>query len=210
MFNKLTENWLQKISQFKDMPVPHPDTIPEYNKQQEYGGHYNIDTIMTEETARSEESKHDFRYLGDGMMGLVFHKNGRTYKYVADDDEVAGAERAYENPLSCIANVLEPPRMVQEYPKPIWLITMEKVELLNDFEQDVIRDYRNKIQGETYNDIILDMSESQSIIQNYDNLVDCLETNSFGSNDAHAENIGYDSQGNLVLFDLGGSYYRIS
>ena len=190
-------SWLIRICQSKPMALPF--ALPE---QRYEDGLNRIDRMMTDETAKSEAETMQPSYLGSGMYGTATNlPSGFAGKYTDDPSEVEIARRVKDNPISCIVNVHNI-RQVQRDPI-IFMIIMEKVKVLDAIEKEAIRMLRHdwekqeEVEGarQTY-------KNKMQLIDDYIDLRRCLIANKISGDDAHWENIGYNKQGNLVLFDL--------
>ena len=192
-------SWLTRISQSKPMALPFG--LPEeYNRGLEV-----VDRKMTDETANVERETMQPSYLGSGSYGLAANlPSGMVDKYTDDEKEAEIAQQVKNNPLPCLVNVHEV-RQIQSAPD-IWAITVEKVKTLSYFEQEIIEgvydDWRFPKSVQKMKSIYRHQAQ---LMDDYVALRICLGDNRLSGHDAHPENIGYDKEGNLVLFDLGGA-----
>lgn len=199
-------SWFKKIS----MPLPFERPIDKYPG----GGYYNIDRIMSEETAEKEKlHRHKPEYLGSGSFGVaaIDPKTNSVVKYSAERNEYEIAKFLFHNPCPCFVKILEEPTIIQSTGKPVYSIVTEKVRELFESEEDKIylmnlrelaerrpenylREYENKL---------MKYPENEFIIKKHQELYECLQQNGYYCEDVHGGNIGFNSQGKLVILDLG-------
>lgn len=201
-------NWLQKISQSKPMALPF--ARPEWSEP----GLDDIDQIMQEETAAEERKNMQPSYLGSGMFGIAVDlPNGLVGKYTDDIDEATMATYIQDNPMSCVVNIHDI-KLIQEEPE-LFMIIMDKIKTLNDTEQAIVYNLRSFVpyaknhlrewQVPEKVQKIRDRTSNHRVIDDFIDMEKCLKSNNISTQDTHGENIGYDKQWNLVLFDLGSS-----
>lgn len=219
---------LRVVSQAKPMPLPFRQNIPEDNLKRPTTMKY--DYMMTEDTARAQEAElGDANWLGDGSYNIVYQKGDVAIKYCEDETEVEIYRKQYERKLPCLVKVLEPPREIQE---ELWQIKMEKVEPLEEEQRRVIavasqwalthfRGVEKGNFGSLYSEIkqfveIYNRNASHRpswtgldvdnpVLIAYAKLLICLKSYMMTFPDVHSRNVGWDKNGTLVLFDLGGS-----
>ncbi len=207
-------NWLQKLSQStKAKPMALPFDLPE----ESYTGTSNIDNQMTDSTAREEQLRHNPEYLGSGSMGVVgLTDKGIAVKYTDVGGEAALAEQFMNDYVPCIPKIFEV-RQIQTNPS-LWSIAMEQVKLLPDNRETniivflleellgprsvVSREDKNKYKKEIKR-LIKRYPYLKKLAADYRNMMDCLKSSEIDPWDINHTNIGYDQNGNLVLFDLG-------
>jgi hypothetical protein len=204
-------NWLAKLNQSKPFPVPFNtrDNIP-ISKARDPStpwGAWNVNEVMRPEEAEFEETSHpNMSYLDQGNVGVVYDLGDSVIKYTSDVSEAQSAQEIYENPIPCAVRVLQPPTMIND---KLAKIVLEKVTPLNSAQKKIIWDavdtYENN-RGETLEDMIERLSPTErQLVLDYDYLRNCLWENGFNSGETHEHNIGYNSEGTLVLLDLGGA-----
>jgi hypothetical protein len=204
--------WLYKISQAKPMALP----FDVYPVDDDKLGLSEIDLSMIPETAEREKKLFNPSYLGAGNMGIAVElRDGRVGKYTNDKYEARKADRLKDLGLECIPEIYE----VREVQKqdilklkvlyPLWMIIMEKVKTLPQDAKKVIngisRDSYSKAEKEKEAKIARS-PEHRKLIDDYIEMLQCLEMNGIGLRDAHGGNVGYNAQGRLVLFDLGEGF----
>ncbi len=186
-----------------------------FMQPEEFGeGFTGIDSIMSTETADEERRTMEPSYLGSGAFGIATNlPSGLVGKYTDETSEAELARQVKDNPIPCIVNVYSV-RQAQVYPE-IFMIIMDKVKVLYGIERTVISKLRTQIykRGHGYSPrwkVPTKVKEMKNryidhikLIDDYIGLQQCLEANDILGDDAHGKNIGYDKQGNLVLFDLG-------
>lgn len=200
-------NWLKKLNQAKPFPVPFKtrDKIPFRGKETQDFGAWNIDQSMNEEEANKEEMMHpDMSYLGQGNVGMAYQTPESVIKYTSDLSECEAAERLYQNPIPCAVRVLSSPVILNDH---LAKLELEKVTPLNLQQKEVISAAYDCYDQERTSDCLdqLDSHYDQKLILDYRILRECLWSNGFDPIDAHHDNVGYNSKGELVLLDLGGS-----
>lgn len=226
-------NWLQRISQFKPMPLPYG--IPDAGIGR---GFSHIDNQMSQETADKQKGQYpDISYLGSGVEGIASDIPGGVLKYTDQEKEYLSALNQYKQQLPCLVRILEEPKQIQvpptpqrPWPKhtsPLWAIAMEKVQALDEDERNVM----NFIMGweidpgryptfeETLNftDFLYKKygvkkpkvapEKIQRVHYAYRHMKTCFADNKFESRDAHTKNVGWSKDGRMVLFDLGRSSF---
>lgn len=215
-------NWLQKIAQFKAMPLPYG--IPDGNIDR---GFSNINYQMSQETSDKQKEQYpDISYFGSGGEGVSSNIPGGALKYTNQKNEYLSALNQYKQKLPCLVQILEEPKQIQVDP-PLWAIAMQKVQPLDDDERNVM----NFILGwemdpgryptfeETLNfvDFLykkygikkprVTPEKIQRVHYAYEHMKACFDNNGFESDDAHAKNVGWNKDGRMVLFDLGRSSF---
>lgn len=215
-------NWLNKITQSKPMAMP----IPDPGEHIRNTGWEVIDNRMTLETADEEIDQYpDLSYLGSGSNGVVVDLGyNMVGKYTNEEHEVFQAERAKKHRPSCIVNIHEI-RKVQGPPYSLWMIIMDRIRTLDTVEKKLyaffssfgsqngpltierIRDGGfNLGRPVSANGQLTQFGEQvKHLLSLHKKFMKCLELNGFRADEAHEENVGFDKNSNLVLFDLGGS-----
>lgn len=190
--------WLTKISQMKAMPLPKEQDIPVEGPP----GDKEIGNIMTEDTARQQESEYaDLRYFRRGYQGVVYDLGNQVLKYTKDDQEAQRAFMLMQSPMSCTIKVLAV-KLVQKEKPFIWSILLEKARDLDEHEYDLV--------DMMYNDLAdhgsiqwEDQYEGfQHVFYAYGSMIHCLKQSGFSIYETHADNVGW-VDGRMVLFDLG-------
>ncbi len=196
-------NWLQKISQVKPMALPF--TVPQSDIFS--GGVDAIDQEMLQETADQEVDRLNPEFLGSGSMGVAgITPEGLVVKYTAEHDEAHIAQHFMNNPIPCLPIIYEVKRLQQF----LWAITMEKVKLLTNSEEcQVITALNNQLQYSSSNSLkmIQELTSKypylEKLVDDYNTMMACLKEHKITPGDLHDDNVGYNKDGNLVLFDLG-------
>ncbi len=202
-------NWLQKTSQSKPMlPFARPENFER--------GLELIDKVMEPEVADEERMRLRPGYLGSGGMGLAgLTSGGLVVKYTQDKDEAAIAEAFMGKKTPCLPMVHD----VRELQDSLWAITMEKVKTLppkreiywmitylSNMLYEPQEDFDEHLKS--FSKIVLEFPYLRKIADDYNKMIECLESNNIVPGDAHSGNVGYNTNGSMVLFDLGLSNLR--
>jgi len=203
-------NWLNKISQYKEMPLPVQPTDGGSK------GSRIIDDNMTSDTAKREKTKYpNATWLGSGVAGVAIEcEPGIVCKYTTDEAEARLAKMISRRKDPGVVDIysVELAQKSSVHNNKIWAIKAQKVVVLNSEESIVVNTLRNFIrQSMTYPTIeqvkmVLTSHDPDFVKLMYDKYFDLilkLYKSKMIMNDAHAENIGWDKGKNLVLFDLG-------
>jgi len=190
-------SWLQKISQSKPMALPfqHPsETGANYDN-----GVSRIDEGMTEETAEKEKKRRNPSYLGSGYYGIATDiGNDFVCKYSDDLDEVEMAKYVKNNPIPCVVNIHDIVK-IQESPM-IFGIIMDKVETIQEYDEKIII---NSLRFNWKNEYrILELKQrydNHKMIDDYIKMSICLRDNNIETGDAHAGNVGRNSDGEFSI-----------
>ena len=213
-------SWQYKFCQSKPMALPFApiDT--------DAPGYQEIDHFMTEDTA-SEEREHVPSYLGSGGWGVaVEFPNGHVGKYTSDRNEAQFAQSLIETPLPCFVQIFTV-RQVQRSSKSIrdlWIIEMEKVKELSKRSKRIYSASQMRWSIYPQRSGIIDRDTFvQSCIDDSDNpekdgyisgalwdLFTCLLEYNVIVRDPHSDNVGWNSDNRLVVFDLGLASYASS
>lgn len=167
------------------MPLPSETPIKPYDPfyQSELYGALSVDGYMTEELAKDEKEKFpEIKYVGQGQSGVVYDiGSDRVAKYTRRELEYKIAKELIKYPIDCTTKVFDAENLGFVY-----RIVFEKVKPLQSLE-----DMHNFTVGN---------NELRKL------LGDCLNRNGWGSGDLHGANVGYNSDGNLVLLDIEEMY----
>jgi len=210
------KNWMQKIAQAppKPMALPFRRSLPYDPSELELGAH-QVDQTMDESTALSEEETFpEMEYLDEGAVGVAYKYDHPTYgniviKYTPDYEEAAAAGLIYKNPLPCFVNIHEEPKeLTAEDGRHVWRIISEEVQVLDKVETTFVKKIQRFYHEQKAYPIMnyLWPLAYKKLYTDYKAMAECIEENGFSIDDAHGGNIGYNSEGRLVLFDLGESY----
>lgn len=213
-------NWFQKICQTKPMALPaYPASDPKLKGV--WKGTGRIDRSMTTETANYVKNRYpQISWLNEGAYGVAFDcKPGTVCKITDQRTEAQNALKFKLNPNSSVVRIFKV-SPIQRNNKSLWIIEMEKVKTLNIQEQQVYREIfkcfeRNNLLewNMSFNACLKEkqlaaehiVGENNPLIlkitQGIDNLWKNLDENLL--EDAHHNNVGWNEQGNLVIFDLG-------
>jgi lysozyme family protein len=216
-------NQIQVLHDKEDEPkdMAFPVTIPYIDPKTDTGA-YRVDERMSEETAEAERERHgDPQWLGSGQFGAAIEcKPGFACKYTDDPGEAAAAEKA-QQATGGVVKVHEV-KQIQNEP-PLWAIITDKIRTLDSFEQDEYLVVRKALfrfpeeQKERFQRY--DQAANPQKLKELDNaatkMIHQLTSQGFTIEDINPSNVGWDSEGNIVLFDLGLSvigrdsdYYR--
>lgn len=222
-------NWLQRLSQIKSMPLPYG--IPDADIG---SGFSKIDYQMSQESAdRQKEQYPDISYLGSGAEGIASNIPGGALKYTDQEKEYLSALHQYRKQLPCLVRILEEPKPIQDpsgEQRSLWAIAMEKVQVLDEGEQNVMSfimgweldpgRYPTFEETLNFRDFLYKKyrlkkpkvapEKIQRVHYAYRHMKACFEDNEFESNDAHPKNVGWSKDGRMVLFDLGRSSFAPS
>lgn len=202
--------WLKR-AQSKPMALPFDRTQLPFGSG--YEGIGKIDQTMTEETARKEQEKHNPEYLGAGTYGLATvtpMEPEVVRKYTRDEAEVQNAKQLKEHPIPCTAVIFDVIR-IQEYP-PLWVVESERVKQLPRHERLMLQqvfiaypqgDFLFK-DPQTILKAIRFAPNSMNIqlMEKFLQMAKCLREYDLDE-DMHPGNLGYNSDGDMVLFDIG-------
>lgn len=195
-----------------------PQEVP--NEYVEYGGVERIDLWMSDDTAKQEKNKNPgLSFCGSGANGLVYDiGNGRVVKYTLSVLEADKAKILMSNngdyPVPKIYSVNE---VQNKNGRHIWAITMEKMKLLDRKYWDVwdfIINWRKHAPngwGAEIDEVMVGVNKYVfSVISQSEKRWMCEESLRFKKLDAldllwdaKGRNIGINSEGHLVLLDLG-------
>ena len=197
-------NWFKK-----SMALP-------FSLQRADEGAWVIDEDMREETAKQQKEKHNPSYLGAGTNGLAINIGTHAGKYTRFKEEATIANYLKNNPSECFVKIFD----VQEIQKDpsIFLIEMEKCTLFSKKDESVLEFMYQEVR-ETEIDNIMRLNEEKiikaynktirrhpfkrRILNDYKNFLLCLVRSGFKTRDYKPSNTGYNSVGQLVLFDIG-------
>ncbi len=211
----MNSSWLTKIA--KDAP-PKPMALP-FNEHpwENRRGIDRIDDRMTQETADQIKKQFNPEYLSAGDFGIaattdrliISPDKKNVIKICSDWEEAVAAITFGRSP--CCAKVIRAGQ-IQKKPE-LYIIVMEMVTPLTDpiernatgflryiLEKHISEEYYEQRIAEAY----MRYPTITKFIEKYRRFADCFRQNKINSDDAHANNIGYDKQGNLVIFDYGG------
>lgn len=186
--NPINEDWKDHYNWYppeksKDMPLPSEAPIKPYDEEYVKGilwGAEEVNRKMTKEIAEKEQELYpEMKYIGQGQIGVVYEVGpDKVVKYTTDESEYNVAFELLENPIDCTAKVFD-----VEYLGFVYRIVLEKVKPLS-IEEIKEFNYPDSAQREF--------------------LEDCLELNGWRHQDLHGANVGYNSDDNLVILDIGG------
>ncbi len=185
------------------LPAPWPEQANSWNTYQSVEGIREIDREMSEETAGSEREQFPLKYRGSGLRGIAYERGdvqGHIIKYTNQRHEAHIARRQMIENIPCLVKI-HSVDMIQKMPN-LWRIEMDEVRTLPDYLKPLATSMRNHF---NYDEDEPDAFTPEEIIfvPQYMQFIKCLQKHAITIKDAHGGNIGYDSDGNLVLFDLG-------
>lgn len=200
-------NWKYsfKTSQ-KSMPLP-IDKPPSGG----YHGLNRIDNVMLQEISDQVKEEYKPEYLGHGDMGVAMThtKSDSVLKLTEDYREARTAKLQQVKNYPFLVKIFQV-KQIQNNPDPLWLIEMEKVQTLNYWQKNVYLSLNFEGSYESNLPLALEVAPSipkEWVDQYLKQLLELKQELSFGnsvrSKDAHTGNIGFNSEGTLVLFDLG-------
>ena len=198
------------MSWFK-LAQPKPLPLPVENANFNSGGTLSIDETMTEPTAKRERRKRPASYLGAGSSGLAVDLgDDKAAKYTTQQREAEMAEHFKSSPCPCVANIHHV-EQIQHDPR-LWVIVMDKLREANKEEQQII--YYMSCQQDSSLESIHEYAkkmkrsypEHVSFIDKCEEFLTCIKECNVGDYDYGGNNIAFDKNNNLRLFDLGGSY----
>ncbi len=213
--NRLGMSWLRKICQCKPMALPFDRTElperPNYTNKDEVGVRV-IDKKMRDDTAKKEQENWDPHYLGSGSFGVAVDLgNNIVGKYTEDPYEADMASHIMHKNLPCFPKIFS----VDQIQNDLWRINMERVTPLgNRFDPELVPMLRWALETSQNAQILenkidklltrFDENEgTMKLVSDYCDMAKCFLANDIKSHDAHEHNVGYTSDGRLVLFDLG-------
>lgn len=205
----------QAVKTAKDMPVPFGERDKRPINQDKIKGRKGsdfIDVIMHDVTREDEENAFpDMKYLNQGNRGIVYDLgNGKVLKYVFERNEYETALYIQQNPIPCAVRIFDV-QMVQKGDGNVYRIISEKLlPLKRKKDIDIINKLRDFIKPIITQKGLGGFKSIPSNIRNgvaadYLDMCHCLVSRGYSISDAHGENVGYNSEGNLVLMDLGYS-----
>lgn len=210
------------------MPLPFRDKVKLRSTEREYDRDFSEETAGQEELELGQEAD----YLGSGVFNIVYHSGDVVTKYTKYEDEAEIYRKQFEQNYPCLIKVLEAPVKIQERRvlpsytgSQLWRIRMEKATPLTDRNKNLavwccnstrhMLDERiERITGSgIVQDVVQNINEAHGPVNEFDygflgqygQLVEELVSFGFSPEEAHADNIGYNKEGKLVLFDLGQS-----
>jgi hypothetical protein len=193
-------NWYIKLA----MPLPPAKGYPKPLANGKHnGGLGDLDHRMDEDEAESISKQYpSMKYLGHGVDGVAYtHKVPNSVIKITNSYEEADvAMQIMNDPVPCCVRVFN----VQENQSTTWTIEVEKVQPLAPAEKLLFGRLFLKYKGKPV-EINLKDPETQKFAIHWKRLVSCLKQNNLSAEDAHANNIGWNKEGVLVLFDLGNS-----
>lgn len=203
-----------KFADGKPMALPFAD--PPANFYLGHPGHRGlskVDEWMTEDVAREQEKEFSPEFLGAGNLGVVVQlPDGKIGKYTADANEAFISRWAIRNRLACLPIIYDV-RELQEDPQ-LWVVIREEVTPLNREELIAVRDIAYTLNDEDLESarrkVMVDPRYSYGLegelATKFLDTFECLYNNGIGTQDFYGRNVGYTSDGRLVLFDLGLSW----
>ncbi|MFA5418607.1 MAG: glycosyl hydrolase 108 family protein [Bacteroidales bacterium] len=201
-------------SEAKEMPFP--VDIP-YENQSTGSGAYRIDQRMTDDTAQNQKQMYpQSQWLGSGNIGAAIEcKPGFACKYTDDPDEVEAAQKARKIQKQQLQNgivQIHEIKQIQTNPD-LWCIVADLVKTLNPEERQNFHIVSHSLkkypdQQDRYKFYEKSGFQHLKAIDNkvYD-MYTRLRTHGFHDDDTHGKNVGWDRNGDLVLFDLGFALY---
>ena len=201
----MNSNWYKKLVN-ADSPLPIVEGLPEENTL----ALEELDALDTETIEKENKLYPNLKYLGHGCHGLATEQRpeGRVIKYTTSIKELQSAKIILEQQK--IQNISHLPGIVgvydvREIKGNISSISMEKVRTLNDEEFLTFgyafngkRRYGHPVSEDEINqELFRKMEEGITIIKQ---TATELEMPLW---DLHANNVGWNSEGELVLLDLG-------
>jgi hypothetical protein len=209
-------SWIEKLSQSKPMALP-------FDKPEKYDweGHEEqgvrvIDHYMEPETADREKREIEPQYFGSGQSGVaVLLKDGKVAKYTTVLEEAAVAKHQMEHELPCLVKVYDVQqiqsgfsnvfRIIQERVKPLTWPEKLMADALRSFTAEPERYY---IKRQELEEVYKEKPSQMRFLLEHDKFVECIKSHHITTEDAHMYNIGWNNEGRLVLFDMGGSSFR--
>ncbi len=192
-------------------------------------GYIDIDQYMMPDTADKEHDERSPEYLGAGSYGIaVEYPSGHVGKYTVEQREITFARYLAQNPIPCFVRVFAV-RRVQSKPELLWIIEMEKVQVLSkedklvyqvatitfnnllkkdtlttkeNFIQECIRYGEHPEAGDIYRGAVEQIKKDPRIVLSFWDLSVCVRNNDIIMKDMHCNNIGWNSDGRLVAFDF--------
>lgn len=211
-------NWLERIAQ---KPMALPLAVPE---DQVHNGIYEVDYVMTEDTAEKFRQEHpELAYGGAGKVGIAYQTGpNEMIKITPDWNEANTARLVFENPMDWVVPVIEEPKMIQENP-PLWSIRMKKVEPIEDiYFQSFVHQLFDELKYEDELDVhqlrfllneVLERYGEKGVSRGMEIYAQVLyivrrNKDTLWLTDIHAGNVGWDDDGNLKVFDFGPGKLR--
>lgn len=200
------KNWFLKLS---DFPLPEATEYPSIRNNTL--NDYNRD-ISNNVVFKLKEIYPNLRYIGSGANGIAYETgNGTVLKMTKFWNEYYVAKNLIEKPVNCIVKIYKVHNIIGVY-----FIEMEKTKVLDQDLKNAVDDFygklwsRTKSLDEILNEIndrytIIGNKQQLKVINDYYNLIKCLRYYGYLTDDTHGENVGYNNEGKLVLFDLGDS-----
>lgn len=203
------KNWFKRYK-IADMPLPEATDYPNTS-------HYLLekyDSLISQETVDELKIKYpNLKYIGQGSFNIAYDTGkGTVLKMLSDFNEYSIYKKYKDINISCIVKILDIFRIGY-----VFFAEMEKIRLLNIEEKSIINKIRDfyfinfmfinndKSVEEIYGYTRHHLKVDEELLLKYIYFIKCLWNNGFSDLDAHYNNIGYNSNGDLVLFDLGGS-----
>lgn len=197
----------------KLMPLPFEVSRRE---REHHMGYERIDNRMSQETSDQLQQDYPEMLGGDaGAIGVALRSApGEMTKITHDWSEAKAATAVFENPVNWIARILEEPKMIQGNP-PLWRIRMEKVQTLDDPMAIFATQFYYRDDANNYPDVEelpqmmrmggMDMDRYDEVVKIHAHMKYIFDRNrqSFWITDIHGGNVGWGSDGNLKVFDLG-------
>ncbi len=159
-------------------------------------GETNIDNYLTEQEASYIEEKFNLvRRLGSGMWGIAYLTiDDNVFKLTLDMDEFEAAQEIMSVKYGPFAKIYE----TGEIKDNVWYIIKEKVIPLTDEEQYL---FMNCVDLYHENSEIESPYIDKSFAQKVEDFIIDVENYAFADT-MNPNNIGWDTYGNLVAFDV--------
>lgn len=179
-------NWFLKLS---DMPLPEATEYPKNNNTTL--DKYNL--LLRKDTVEALKKIYpDLKYIGNGAFGVAYEiPNGNIIKMTDYEAEAKVATKVMKNPNDCCAKVFNVVKI-----NNVWFIEIEKIKLLSISEKKILYKLINN------DPIPNEDGYYDEFLKKYNDMVECLK-NITKYPDIHSNNIGYNKNNKLVLFDLG-------
>lgn len=201
-------SWLTKISQTKSMPLPfgRQQNIPIYPSSGPTGT-LRLDDKMSLDEAVQEEGRHpNMQNIGQGNFGTAYHDPDiqLVIKYTRSKDEFRNALKLTDLKIPCVAKIVSALPINDN----VFKITMEKTTEIEGEKRDIVNVLYESIDMsfEDLRDIFPYAKlneEKKQLVNDYIEMLHCLRGHGIDTYDTHAGNIGYTTDGRLVLFDVG-------
>ena len=216
-------NWYQLYKKAMPLPVTLPVEVPIELGIKRY------DKRISEETAKSEREKYpNMKYLGYGCFGVAMDiGDNKVLKYVEQKEAATAAMlQGFKGkyPTVKIYDIIEVQKEINNenvHVTAVWAIITEKLKKLpvnisaqwyrfiNKIVKLVENNEEDKLTDDQKDDLILEYADRFHVNQNeaeyYVNEAENLTTlREVGlAYDMHDENVGINSEGRIVLLDLG-------